>query len=78
MLVCVEFCRVPFVIFLWLILFLDGNAAVYDLNFSSFYKHLLIYLSPLYFANSSDEISSLLPEFFVSSQSYGLCPEMWA
>lgn len=76
--VFVEFCRVLFVIFLWLILFLNGGASVYALNFSCFYKHLLIDLCALYFANTPDEIHSLLSEFFISSQNYGLWPEMWA
>lgn len=78
MLVFVEFCKVPFVIFLCFILFLNGAAAMSALNFScSFYQHLIIYLFPLYFANSPDEINSWLSEFFTSPQSYGLWPEMW-
>lgn len=73
-----NFVEFPFVIFLWLILFLNSGAAVYALNFSCFYKHLLIDLFPLYFANPPDEINSLLSEFFISSQNYGLWPEIWA
>lgn len=79
MLVFVEFHKVPIGIFLWFMLFLNGGAAVYALNFScSFYRYLLIYVFPFYFTNSPGEINSLWSEFFISSHSYGLWPEMWA
>lgn len=79
MLVFVEFQKVPVGIFLWFILFLNGGAVVYALNFScSFYRYLLIYVFPFYFTNSPGEINSLLSEFFISSHSYGLWPEMRA